>query len=99
MYMGIVRLPSIASYWSPDKSLPDHFFSKDISLFRYEMLWRCIHVTKVDVEGEGNESDDDSASDEGEGDEEDDDYDDADGAPPPNSMKTLTRTTTRATPR
>lgn len=52
IYMGVVRLPSIAAYWAADKTLPDHFFTKDISLWRYQMLWRCLHITDVvnDVE-------------------------------------------------
>ena len=56
MYMGVVRLPSVEAYWKPDKCLPDHFFTKDISFFRYSMLWRCIHITPPD--GGANEIED-----------------------------------------
>ena len=68
--MGVVRLPSVAAYWSVDKTLPEHFFTKDLSLWRCEMLWRCIHITgfDFDVGGEAGDpeivegSDDDEAN-------------------------------------
>ena len=57
--MGVVRLPSVSAYWSASKVMPDHFFTKDLTLWRYTMLWRCLHITPPTLETSQTDGDDD----------------------------------------
>merc|ERR1719272_443849 len=53
MYMGVVRLSSVKSYWKgvgKDNMYPVHKPCRHLSYPRYQMLWRCISLIPVDPE-------------------------------------------------
>ena len=69
MYMGVVRLPSVKSYWKgvdKDNMYPVHKPCRHLSHPRYQMLWRCISLIPVDPEFLDSDTDDDENEEENE---------------------------------
>lgn len=50
IYMGIVRLPKIADYWSTDKIMGQHFPRTVMSRNRFELLLSMLHFSQRDEE-------------------------------------------------
>ena len=58
LYMGVVRLPAKKDYWCNHGMWPHHKPCQRMSFYRFEMIWRYIHLTakgqqnKEESEGE-----------------------------------------------